>query len=415
MARPCILSHPIPKARKGLEGKDDCHICWLALNNAAFQQQWGEIGTVCQRGPCIHLGEDSREVLCKTCQGHTEIKVKKCTVFGECTIAKPIENLPICATCSRHEEQKLMTDNPRTIILRNHLSPGDVLAMTAAIYSLHKQHPGRYLTAVDTTAPALFEHNPDIITLETAKARGAEEVQTHYPAINESNQRAIHFLQAYCEYFSDALQVKVPLLTNKPMLYLSPEEKAWLPQVHEITGRPTKYFLVCAGYKNDFVAKFWGHAAYQSLVDILRGKIVFVQIGDASHNHQPLKNVISLVGKTDQRQLVRLVYHSQGAVGGHTFLMHLAAALEKVYFCIAGGREPVAWNSYERQQTFHTIGLLECCRSACWKSRVVKLNDNSDADNSLCDNPQPGDPPIPRCLSLIRPEMVAERILMMQG
>jgi ADP-heptose:LPS heptosyltransferase len=303
---------------------------------------------------------------------------------------------------------------PRRLILVNHLSPGDVLVMTAAIHSLHRANPGQFEVAVDTTAQAFWEHNPDVVSLDQARQRGFEVCQTHYPAVNECNQRAIHFLQAYCEFLADNLRVPCPLATNRPMIWLSEQEKAWLPQVHEVTGRAQQYWVLNAGTKSDYTAKHWGKRNYQRLVDLLRGRVQFVQVGkgDNGHSHPDLDGVVDLRGKTDDRQLVRLLHHAQGAVGGTTLLMHLAAASKKPYVCILGGREPVPWNAYPLQQTLHTVGLLSCCREGgCWRSRTVPLGDNDQKDGSLCEQPVPGDPPIPRCLEMIRPEAVAEAVL----
>jgi ADP-heptose:LPS heptosyltransferase len=122
-----------------------------------------------------------------------------------------------------------------------------------------------------------------------------------------------------------------------------------------------------------------------------------------------LRGVIDLLGKTDPRQLIRLVYHSSGGVGPSTFLQHLCAAWQKPYVCLLGGREPVAWVQYPKQTTLHSIGQLDCCRDrACWKSRVVPLGDRSEQDRSLCSNPRGR---IPLCLDRIEPRKVAESIL----
>lgn len=64
------------------------------------------------------------------------------------------------------------------------------------------------------------------------------------------------------------------------------------------------------------------------MVDHFEDKIQFVQVGDKSHHHPRLNNVIDLVGKTDIRQLTRLAYHAEGAICPVTFLMHLMAAVE---------------------------------------------------------------------------------------
>lgn len=300
----------------------------------------------------------------------------------------------------------------RKLILKNHLSPGDVLAMTAAVHGLSRRHPGKFRLAVDTTAQELWQFNPDVEPLEKARQEeGWEEVQMHYPLVNECNQRAVHFLQGYADFLAHALKVEVPLLTNRPLVYLSGEERGWQNQVEQEFGYKGKFWLVCAGRKADFSAKFWGAHNYQEVVNLLRGRVVFVQVGAAEHHHSPLQGAYNLVGKTDLRQLVRLCWHAQGTLSGVTLLHHLAAALQKPAVTVLGGREPVQWNAYPRCQLLHTVGALACCRDGgCWKSRTVALHDGSEQDGSLCEQPVPGPEPVPRCLSLIRPEEVAGRV-----
>ena len=69
----------------------------------------------------------------------------------------------------------------------------------------------------------------------------------------------------------------------------------------------------------------------KKVVDHFKGKIVFVQCGERSHFHPPLKGTVNLVGKTDMRQYVRLMYHAIGCVSPVTFGMHLCAAVESRY------------------------------------------------------------------------------------
>ena len=318
-----------------------------------------------------------------------------------------------CGTC---EYRPRDISKARALILRNHLSPGDVLVMSAAIHSLHKQHPGKFVTAVDTTCNAVYEYNPDVIPIEKAQELNAELIETHYPAINQSNQRGIHFMQGYCEFFEDALGVRVPLLTNRPHVYLSRQERDWMDQVQQDIGRRQHFWIVNAGRKGDYTTKHWGTDNFQRVIDLLRGRVIFVQVGAAEHHHPPLRNVINFIGKTDSRQLIRLVHHSDGILCGVTFMQHLAAAFEKPCMCILGGREAVTWNQYPRQQTFHTVGLLPCSKGGgCWKSRVVALGDDDEKDKSLCDNPIIGEEPIGKCMALIRPEEIAEKILLTQS
>jgi ADP-heptose:LPS heptosyltransferase len=314
-----------------------------------------------------------------------------------------------CQTCPYQPRPTVA--EPRKLILKNYLSPGDVLVMTAAIHSLHKAYPGKFRVAVDTSAQAFFEHSPDVEPLEKAREEKWEEVQMHYPLIQECNQRAVHFLEGYVQYLNDNLQVPVRLSVNRPQIWLSNEEKAWMNQVEEQLGYKGRFWVVNAGRKSDFTCKHWGTENFQRLVDLLRGKIVFVQIGSSEHHHPPLKNVLNLVGKTDLRQLVRLFWHADGVVTGVSMPHHLAAALEKPSVTVMGGREPVTWNSYPKCQLLHTVGSLSCCRSGgCWKSRTVALPDNAEQNGSLCEQPQPGEPALPRCMVMIKPERVAEAV-----
>ena len=240
----------------------------------------------------------------------------------------------------------------RKLILKNHLSPGDVLVMTAAVRCLHAANPGRFRLAVDTTWQAAFEHSPDVEPLERAREEGFEEMQTHYPLVDQCNQVAAHFMEGYCRFFADNLRVPCPLSVNRPYVYLSRQEREWMGQVHQVTGHPRRYWVVNAGVKQDYTAKQYPY--YQQVVDRLQGQVYFVQVGKKEHLHRPLRGVLDLLDGTDDRQLIRLVHHADGVLCGTTLLMHLAAALEKPSVILAGGREPRVWNQYPRSAVLST-------------------------------------------------------------
>lgn len=302
----------------------------------------------------------------------------------------------------------------RKITLKNPLSPGDILVMSAAIRSAHKLYPGQYQFAVDSPANAIYEHNPDVANA----GEGFEEHRMHYPGIDQSDQRPIHFMEAYCEFLGGIIGKPLPCQVKKPVLVLSEGEKAWLPQVHEVTKKAVPYWVVNAGVKKDFTAKGWGADNYQALVHILRGRVQFVQVGEdnPSHVHKPLEGVINLIGKTDTRQLIRMCWHAQGGVGPSTFIQHVFAAFEKPYVCLLGGREPKSWTDYPTQETLSMQGKLPCCSpGACWRSRVVRLGDGAKEDGSLCEMPMYlGENVVPKCLAMLTPETVAEKILEFQ-
>ena len=139
------------------------------------------------------------------------------------------------------------------------------------------------------------------------------------------------------------------------------------------------------------------------------GTVNGVFLGDLDKDSGNLL-IVDMLGKTDQRQLIQLAYHSVGGIGPTTFLQHIYAAFEKPYVCVLGGREPVSWVQYPAQTTLHSIGSLDCCSTrACWKSRTVKLDDGKN--DSLCSQPVLADGVYsPRCMSIIKPEEVAYAI-----
>lgn len=302
----------------------------------------------------------------------------------------------------REAGTQLWSKPPTKLLLKTDQAPGDALAMTAAIYSLHKAHPTRYMTAVESLWPEVFEHNPDVVPASS----GMADLQMHYPAIHKSNERGIHFMQGWCEFLGMALGVHVPLLTNRPRLYF--EEP---PPVVE------NFWVVCSGGKSDFTAKLWGHDNYQMVVYMLKGYTKFVQVGAAGgdNNHRPLEDVVDMLGKTSLRGLFDLVRRARGVLCGVSLLMHAAAALEKPAVVVAGGREPVQWNSYPRQQYVHTVGALGCSDTqgkiggACWRSRTVPLGDNQYLDKDTCERPVNGK--TPKCMTIISPQEVAKLIM----
>lgn len=287
------------------------------------------------------------------------------------------------------------------LVLRTEQAPGDALVMTAAIYSLHRANPGKFKTAVDTPYREVFENNPDVVPI--GELHDASDLQMHYPAIHQSNERGIHFMQGCCEFLQEALNVPVPLATNKPMLYFSSEP---IPP-----SRP--YWLICSGIKRDFTNKRWGHARFQEVVDRLEGRVRFVQVGavGAAHDHKKLDGVDDMLGKTTLRELFELVRSAQGVLCGVSLLMHVASALDKPAVVIAGGREPVPWNAYPLQHYLHTVGMFPCCATgACGRSRTVPIGDNVALDKDPCEFPVCEDETIPLCMISLTPAQVAKKI-----
>ena len=310
----------------------------------------------------------------------------------------------------------------RRVILRHFRSPGDVLMLTAAVRDLALSHPGQFQIDVRTPFSALWENNPYITPLqeEDPTVETFECDYCDHPLISESNQKPYHFIHAFRLLLEQKLNVSIHPQAFKGDIHLTDQEKGWLSQVDEITGEQgTRFWIIASGGKTDFTAKWWDPARSQAVVDHFRGRLKFVQVGaeGAEHIHPPLEGVVNLIGKTDLRQIVRLMHHAEGVVCPVTMLMHLAAAVEtqtgrprnRPCVVIAGGREPTQWEAYPHHQYLHTLGMLPCCDDGgCWRSRVVALHDGAEQDSSLCLRPVPVREGmiLPQCLDMITADQV---------
>jgi len=292
--------------------------------------------------------------------------------------------------------------------------------LTAAVRDLHAVHPGIFQTDVRTSADAIWEHNPHLTPLKEGSP-GVEMLDMHYPLIHQSNRRPYHFIHGYLQYLEQRLGLRIPPTAFHGDIHLSQEEKGSPPPCVE-AGVPERFWIVVAGGKYDFTAKWWAPAGFQGVVDALHGRVPFVQCGEAGHWHPRLDRVTDLVGKTSLRQFIRLVYHADGVLCPVTLAMHLAAAVpakpgkpkNRACVVVAGGREPPHWEAYPHHQFISTNGALSCCADGgCWKSRCQPVGDDDEKDrHNLCRQPVQVTPKlrIPKCMTMITPEDVVRRI-----
>jgi ADP-heptose:LPS heptosyltransferase len=305
----------------------------------------------------------------------------------------------------------------KKLLLRCFLSPGDIVMLTAAVRDLHKSYPGQFVTDVRTSCPELWRHNPYLSPL-SERERGVEVIDCHYPLIDRCDRSPHHFVFGFTEFLNERLRLGIKPTAFKGDIHLANAEKTGPSQVSELAGEDIPFWILVAGGKWDFTIKWWDWRRFQEVVDHFRGKIQFVQLGQADHYHPLLEGVIDLRGKTDLRQVVRLMYHARGVLCPVTAVMHLAAAVEtkpglqrnRPCVVVAGGREPPHWESYPHHQFVHTVGALACCQTGgCWKSRSVPLNDGQEQDKpeNLCVNVVDD---LPRCMDMISAAEIIRRI-----
>jgi len=301
-------------------------------------------------------------------------------------------------------------------ILKNYQSPGDIVMLTAAVRDLKLSHPDIEID-VDTPCPALWENNPHI-----SNGIKAEVIKADYPLIHDSNEGQHHFIHGFRQFLEDKLKLRIKPTKFKGDIHIGEDEKNWMSQVEEY-GHKEKFWIINAGGKYDFTAKWWNPISFQKVIDKFKGKITFVQVGQKGHWHPKLKGVLNLIGKTDLRQLIRLVYHSVGVLTGVSLTMHLAAAVEckqdllnRPCVVIAGGREPVQWEAYPHHRFLAVNGALRCCdNGGCWKSRCQLVGDGDEKDKKdVCLKPVDirTNPVIriPKCMDMIKAEDVIRAI-----
>jgi predicted O-methyltransferase YrrM len=312
------------------------------------------------------------------------------------------------------------------IVLVNSLSPADILVMSAAIRSLHKAYPNKYLVDVRSPCNEIFLNSPYITPIHQEKKEdekqereiismlksdldhppipynGIKYIIAHYPEIHRSGMTGLHFSDGHRMFLEKQLDVAIPRTGLKPDIFLSDHEKSCDNALVKTYGKDclkhcnNNFWLLNAGIKNDYTLKYSAH--HQEVVDLLKGKVQFVQVGLLQHDHPPLKDVIDMRGKTNLRELFRLTHDAKGAISCVSLLMHASAALSKPCVVIAAAREGVRWEFYPDHQYLYRNGVMKCAPDdGCWKSKIEDCNNKHESGQ-------------PMCMELISPEEVARAV-----
>ena len=306
------------------------------------------------------------------------------------------------------------------VILKSDHAPGDEVMLTGAVRDLVRGFAGQYQVDVRTRYPAIWFNNPWITEIPVGQEVDYV-IPMHYPVFHKADKRGVHFVNGFQLYLQDCFGFQIPVRKFGGDIHLSDDEKLYR---HEKVGNE-KYWVLIAGGKWDFTAKWWHPDNMQILVDECRkSNITLVRLGGPDDWHPPLKgsNLIDLVGKTSLREAILTTYRAAGVICPVTFFMHLSAAMpmpngdERPCVVIAGGRETPAWEAYPTHRFLHNVGSYPCCRNhACWINRCQIPPADKDhfprGNQTLCHLPVAVDDiAVPACMADITPDMVMEAI-----
>ena len=324
---------------------------------------------------------------------------------------------------------------------------GDVTCLTAVPRDLHRLYPGQFDVSVATAHPELWQNNPHVHVMDigptVSSVPGYRMISCHYPTVDCSNRLPRHFIEGFHDYLGPALNLNLRCLEFKGDIHLSADERESYP-VRDAGGEPVRYWLMISGGKQDYSSKWPVREYMQDVVwrfrDTFGPRVRVVQIGCPGHYHPILDGVINMVGRTNLRDVIQLVYHADGCVGPVTFLNHMAAAVPvkrsafpippsphprnpenikagpplRPNVVIAGGREPVQWEQYPGSQYLHTVGQMDCCaHGGCWRSRAQAIGDGDSKDSfHTCLHPvEMKGVAYASCMARIKPEKIFDAIM----
>jgi hypothetical protein len=347
----------------------------------------------------------------------------------------------------------------RKVLFVNYDGLTDALMLTATVRDLQMYSFGGYQVDVHTLGMPIWDFNPHLTRLDWRSVpwdgeselaaneygfadQGTKivcydtEIQVvvcskrgHFPASDRlKNINAYHQIHALGHDIANklGLTAPVPIGEMRGVITISDIERGWVSQIEEAKNF-NNFWIIVTGGPAAQSAEWWDVQRYQRIVDEFKGKITFVQCGLEGDHHPRLNGVIDLVGKTDLRQVIRLMYHAAGYVGAPGFLMHLAAATpvrpferngrprpnSRAAIVISGGREAYQWFAYEGQHVLHVNGALPCCEvGGCGKTRCEVPHRLERNPEQLCEMPvQIGrGVVIPKCLDMITARTVIDRI-----
>ncbi|HVS70145.1 MAG TPA: glycosyltransferase family 9 protein [Phycisphaerae bacterium] len=222
---------------------------------------------------------------------------------------------------------------------------GDALLCSTVLRELAER--GRHGIWLATSYPELFRNNPDAQAVlpyhprlhKFSKLLRAPIVMPYYHATDRDSSCLIspprHIISIMCQHVGIC-----GTITKQPYIYLEPTEAT---RGH-IAERQIAIQSSGASAKFHFSTKEWGAARFQQIVNRMKHRFTFIQIG--ARDDPLLVGAVDMRGKTTIRESAAIIAASVTFVGLVGMLMHLARAVNRRAVIIYGGRELPSQSGY---------------------------------------------------------------------
>lgn len=252
---------------------------------------------------------------------------------------------------------------PRRAIIPAYGGLGDHLMLTTVTHEYYRRKQrGIWILS---NYPDLFRHNPtanaipdDAYSLWLVNRLSLPISSPFFSRLFMNEDYEVpppdgrHILSCLCQ--TAGMHGSVAL---RPYLYLTRKER----EIGRLFPRQAVIQSTNLGAKFPMTTKRWFPHRFQAVVNALRHKINFIQLGQTAE--PPLDGATDLRGKTTLRQAAAILSQSQVFVGLIGFPMHLARAVDCRSVIIHGGRERPDQSGYVANENLFTE--LEC--SPCWR------------------------------------------------
>ena len=264
---------------------------------------------------------------------------------------------------------QMATKGRPQILLWFGAAPGDDLLCTSVIHELHlRGHRGIWMASKH---PALFEQNREVDAVVPIDQRyvgmtrrlGGKTALLKYCDHDWADDRdtspSRHIIACLCAHAGITGTIAI-----RPYLQLKPAETSTGRRVERQVAIQTSASSAVYPMKN----KEWFPDRFQQVVDGLKSRFNFVQVGSA--DDPPLHNVVDLRGKTSIREVAGILATSMMFIGLVGMLMHLARAVDCRSVIVYGGRE-LPWQSgYSCNE--NVVSIPPC--SPCWRWNTCGYN-----------------------------------------